>query len=186
MSQYKTFRDWKRKNHAAYCEVERRGLISKICERYGWKVPPKKHPSNYWTELRCIESAKPFHTITEWLKNGDGGYWAARKNGWLDECTKHMKKYISPLDIVNIEPPPENPTDLNLLAWKIKKIRNEKGLTLRELGYRVNKDPQSISRVEMGGVNPSYLFLLDLCVGLEVNISDLLKDTENNDQKISI
>lgn len=65
---------------------------------------------------------------------------------------------------------------LKLLGHRLKKIRLEKGLTLKELGYRVNKDPQSISRVEMGDINPTFLYLLDLCEGLEVNLSDVLKD----------
>lgn len=65
---------------------------------------------------------------------------------------------------------------LKLLGLRLKTIRNEKGYTLKELGYKVDKDPQSISRVEMGDINPTYLYLLDLCEGLEINISDLLKD----------
>ena len=65
---------------------------------------------------------------------------------------------------------------LKLLGRRLKKVRNEKKLTLKELGYIVNKDPQSISRVEMGDINPTYLYLLELCEGLQINISDLLKD----------
>lgn len=62
---------------------------------------------------------------------------------------------------------------LKSLGLRLKKIRLEKGLTLKQLGYIIDKDPQSISRVEMGGINPTYLYLLDVCKGLEINISDL-------------
>jgi putative transcriptional regulator len=65
---------------------------------------------------------------------------------------------------------------LRLLGQRLKKIRIEKELTLKELGYRVDKDPQSISRVEMGDINPTYLYLLELCKGLEVSLVDVLKD----------
>ena len=65
---------------------------------------------------------------------------------------------------------------LKILGQRLKTLRIEKGLTLKELGYRIDKDPQSISRVEMGDINPTYLYLLELCEGLEVNLSDVLKD----------
>ena len=66
--------------------------------------------------------------------------------------------------------------ELRILGRKLKALRVEKGLTLKELGYRINKDPQSISRVEMGDINPTYLYLLELCRGLEIEISEIFKD----------
>lgn len=64
---------------------------------------------------------------------------------------------------------------LKILGNKLKTIRIEKGLTLKQLGYLIDKDPQSISRVEMGDINPTYLYLLKVCEGLGVDISDVLK-----------
>ncbi|MFL9482499.1 helix-turn-helix domain-containing protein [Chitinophagaceae bacterium LWZ2-11] len=63
---------------------------------------------------------------------------------------------------------------LTTLGKRVKSIRTEKELTLKELAYTIGKDPQSIHRLEMGGVNPSYLYLLDICKGLEIDITDLL------------
>jgi transcriptional regulator with XRE-family HTH domain len=63
--------------------------------------------------------------------------------------------------------------ELKALGLKLKAIRIKKGFTLKELGYRIDKDPQSISRVEMGDINPTYLYLLEVCNGLEINIIDL-------------
>ncbi|MBN8837692.1 MAG: helix-turn-helix transcriptional regulator [Sphingobacteriia bacterium] len=63
--------------------------------------------------------------------------------------------------------------ELKNLGSKLKSIRLAKGLTLKELGYLIDKDPQSISRVEVGDINPTYLYLLKLCEGLEVKIRDL-------------
>ncbi|MCA6446891.1 MAG: helix-turn-helix transcriptional regulator [Chitinophagaceae bacterium] len=62
---------------------------------------------------------------------------------------------------------------LKNLGEKLKSIRQAKGLTLKELGYRVDKDPQSISRVELGDINPTYLYLMQICEGLDIEITDL-------------
>jgi putative transcriptional regulator len=67
---------------------------------------------------------------------------------------------------------------LKALGLKVKAIRKDKKLTLQELAYSIGKDHQSIYRLESGGINPSYLYLLEICKGLEINISDLLKDIE--------
>lgn len=60
------------------------------------------------------------------------------------------------------------------LGDKLKAIRNEKGMTLKDLAYTIGKDPQSIHRLEVGGINPSYLYLSAICKGLEIEISELL------------
>lgn len=63
--------------------------------------------------------------------------------------------------------------DLKVLGQKLKTFRQAKNLTLKELGYKIDKDPQSISRVEMGDTNPTYLYLLKICEGLEIEIKEL-------------
>ena len=50
--------------------------------------------------------------------------------------------------------------ELKKLGLRLKSIRVARRLTLKELGNKVDKDPQSISRVEMGDINPTYLYLL--------------------------
>lgn len=62
---------------------------------------------------------------------------------------------------------------LKKLGDRLKSIRLSRGLTLKELGYLTDKEPQSISRVEMGDINPTYLYLLEICKGLEIEISEL-------------
>ena len=59
------------------------------------------------------------------------------------------------------------------LGSTIKSIRLSKGLTLEEVGSRIGKDRQSIHRLEKGSFNPSYLYLCEVCKGLEVEISEL-------------
>jgi len=39
---------------------------------------------------------------------------------------------------------------------------------------KIFKDQQSIHKVESGEFNPSYIYLLEICEGLEITISELL------------
>ena len=63
---------------------------------------------------------------------------------------------------------------LAALGARLRALREQKGLTLRDLGYKIGKEPQSLHRLETGAINPSYLYLLEVCVGLEIEITDLL------------
>jgi transcriptional regulator with XRE-family HTH domain len=65
---------------------------------------------------------------------------------------------------------------LKALGEKVKNVRKQKGFTLKELAHSIDKDPQSIHRLEMGGINPSYLYLLQLCEGLQIEITELVDD----------
>ena len=68
---------------------------------------------------------------------------------------------------------------LKALGQKVKDLRNERNLTLQQLAHSIGKNPQSIHRLEQGGVNPSYLYLMQICEGLEIEIADLLKGLED-------
>jgi putative transcriptional regulator len=60
------------------------------------------------------------------------------------------------------------------LGAKVKSIRNDKNLTLKELAHSIGKDPQSIHRLESGTINTSYLYLIEVCKGLDIDIVELL------------
>ena len=64
--------------------------------------------------------------------------------------------------------------ELKKLGKKIKEIRKCLNLTQFELGIRINKDQQSISRLEAGEINPSYIYLMEICKGLEIELKDVL------------
>jgi transcriptional regulator with XRE-family HTH domain len=59
----------------------------------------------------------------------------------------------------------------------ISRIRHDKGLSLREVGYRCNLDNSKISKIEKGKINISLSTLADLAQGLEMHPSELLKGT---------
>lgn len=64
---------------------------------------------------------------------------------------------------------------LKALGKRVKSLREERNLSLKALAHAIGKDPQSVHRLEQGGVNPGYLYLLDICEGLEMDIAELLK-----------
>ncbi|HEY9177512.1 MAG TPA: helix-turn-helix transcriptional regulator [Flavipsychrobacter sp.] len=65
---------------------------------------------------------------------------------------------------------------LKKLGERIKALRMEKGMTLKDLAHSIGKDPQSISRVELGLSNPTFVYLTEVCEGLGIEVSELLKD----------
>lgn len=50
-----------------------------------------RKPNSYWTLERCKEDASKYKTRNEWQENS-GGYAAAYKKRWLDQCCGHMIK----------------------------------------------------------------------------------------------
>lgn len=62
--------------------------------------------------------------------------------------------------------------ELKKLGKRIKQIRLSKNLTQADLAARIGKDQQSIQRLEAGRVNPSYIYLLEIGKGLEVEIGE--------------
>ncbi len=65
--------------------------------------------------------------------------------------------------------------ELKSLGERVREIRLSKGLTQSDLASNVNKDQQSIQRLESGNINPSYLYLLEISEGLGVSITKLLE-----------
>lgn len=64
--------------------------------------------------------------------------------------------------------------ELEELGLKIKKLRNNLKLSQEQLAYKCSFDRTYISMLERGKRNPSYLNLLKLCTGLEIEIYQLL------------
>ena len=46
-----------------------------------------------WTKKKCIKDAKNYAGRFEWQTKSRCVYVSALKNGWLDDCCKHMIKY---------------------------------------------------------------------------------------------
>ena len=65
--------------------------------------------------------------------------------------------------------------ELKLLGQRIREIRIQKKLSQAKLGLAIFKDQQSIHKVESGQFNPSYIYLLEICEGLEITIEELFQ-----------
>lgn len=70
---------------------------------------------------------------------------------------------------------------LKELAKKIKKQRIELGLSQEKLAHICDFDRTYISLLERAQRNPSYLSLEKLCVGLQLELSELLKGNKDNE-----
>ena len=78
-----------------------------------------------------------------------------------------------------MSPQPVNKSQQKLLkklGERVKSIRETKGLTLEDVGNKIGKDRQSIHRLEKGEFNPSYIYLIEVCKGLDIDIGELMKD----------
>jgi hypothetical protein len=98
-SQYKSLSEWKRSKPLDYMSARKRGFIDKLCEHFGWDndvIDYRKAPSGYWTKDKCIEDALGHSSRKSW-KDSSGGFLAAKRNGWLDECTAHMTQLVKPI-----------------------------------------------------------------------------------------
>ncbi|NCI50500.1 helix-turn-helix domain-containing protein [Sediminibacterium roseum] len=56
----------------------------------------------------------------------------------------------------------------------IRRLREDKGLSLRELSYACNIDNSKISKIEQGRINVTVLTVLDLSAGLELPPAELM------------
>ena len=63
--------------------------------------------------------------------------------------------------------------ELKLLGLRIRELRMEKGLSQAKLGLNIFKDQQSIHKVETGKFNPTFIYLLEICEGLNIGIEEL-------------
>jgi transcriptional regulator with XRE-family HTH domain len=66
--------------------------------------------------------------------------------------------------------------ELKWLGQRIRELRLAKNLSQAKLGLKIYKDQQSIHKIESGQFNPSYIYLLEICEGLEISIEELLKN----------
>ena len=66
--------------------------------------------------------------------------------------------------------------ELIKLGKRVKEIRRQKGLSLEEVAQRIGKDRQSIHKLERGDFNPSYIYLLQISRGLDIELPELVQE----------
>jgi len=65
---------------------------------------------------------------------------------------------------------------LNKLGSKIRSIRMGKNMTQNQLAINCDFEKSSMSKIESGKVNLSYITLHRISVGLDIHIRELLPD----------
>lgn len=67
----------------------------------------------------------------------------------------------------------------------VRAMRLKKGLTQVEVSSKMNKDQQSLQRVESGNVSPSLFYLFQLADGLGITIHELMDFDITDERKIN-
>lgn len=62
-----------------------------------------------------------------------------------------------------------------LLGNHIRKLRQEKKMTMVELAFAADIEYKQVCRIEKGETNPTISTLLALSKGLEINIDEIVK-----------
>jgi transcriptional regulator with XRE-family HTH domain len=65
--------------------------------------------------------------------------------------------------------------NLKRLGANIKRLREAKGLSLRELSYECDIDNSKISKIEKGQINITFTTILQLAKALNITPSELVK-----------
>lgn len=55
----------------------------------------------------------------------------------------------------------------------LRKLRLDRSMTQVEVSSNMNRDQQSLQRLESGKVNPSFLYLVDLSEALGISLNEL-------------
>jgi transcriptional regulator with XRE-family HTH domain len=69
------------------------------------------------------------------------------------------------------------------LAWAVRKLRTERGLTQSGLARRVGLDPSRVSRLEKGDGNPRWATARRIAIGLGVTVSELAAVAEGFEKR---
>lgn len=68
----------------------------------------------------------------------------------------------------------DNKTILVQFGALLKSIREEKGLSLRQLSYNCKVDYSKIAQMEKGLINPTLITIVELAKGLEIDKEKLM------------
>lgn len=65
---------------------------------------------------------------------------------------------------------------IDIFAQRVRRLRSQAGLTLRELGERAGISVSALSNIETGKVSPTYERIVALAQGLDVDVGCLFGD----------
>jgi len=86
---YESISLWQKNNMSCYQYAHKNGLKNECTAHM---VNGLQKPKGYWLlKENCIEDAKRFNTLKEWVKKSSSSYQSAKKNNWYHECSAHME-----------------------------------------------------------------------------------------------
>jgi len=92
-------KDWLKVDPRAYRAAWKRGWLAECSAHMG----EAKRPNGYWTHSRCMKSARKHQFRIDWKSADDAAYQAAKRNGWLSDCTDHMDEIKKPKGFRTLE-----------------------------------------------------------------------------------
>lgn len=87
---YKSKSEWQLNEVGAYESAKNNGWFEEATNHMPVRMTNKSKLK--WTRKTVINSAKKFSSKKEWHKKFSGAYESAKKNGWFEEATAHMKR----------------------------------------------------------------------------------------------
>jgi hypothetical protein len=139
---YESKKDWVKNSGGAYGAARLNGWLDKCCAHM---INILRAPG-YWRLDTCLAEALSHKNIAEWRRKSEFSYKFAKKNGWLNECTKHMKPFVQgywTLELCKTESLKHNhPGDWKLLSYKSYVAAKRHGW-LKECTAHMTKKPAS-------------------------------------------
>ena len=65
--------------------------------------------------------------------------------------------------------------EIRYISTRIKELRKERMLTVRELAYRCDMERSNLSRIEAGRTNLTLKTMCIICNALNVNLRDVIR-----------
>jgi hypothetical protein len=101
---YNTKNEFKHGSPSAYSKVIKNNWVDELCQHMKKVI----NPPNYWVLDRCHIEALKYQNKGKFIENSSSAYYAARKNGWLNEICSHMvtnqphkKRYVYAFEFID-------------------------------------------------------------------------------------
>ncbi len=93
---YKSRTEWERSSNPAYTKAGIMGWRDRCCSHMDGRGITNRKPRGYWTLESCKRDALKYKSRSEWQDKSGSAIGAARKNGWMKQCTVHMVELEKP------------------------------------------------------------------------------------------
>ncbi len=87
---YKTRVDWIRNDKNSYMAAHKYGWLKHCCKHMLSTDEVRAKSQRTWTKEKCLKEAKKYKNKTDWYTKSNQSYEAARRHGWIEDCSKHM------------------------------------------------------------------------------------------------